>query len=198
VITTGLAEAMEEALSQERPVSTAWLKQVRARWGPLYLQASLGQISADELWRQLLLGDDTRSLSAARMEARFLAAIHLREPDITQTLAALQARYRLGLLSNHVGRWARSLLDRFDLLPFFPTVVISSEVGARKPDPVPYQQVCHLMHIAPQQAAYVADEEEDLVGCQAVGMVPIFIAGQDALSRVGRVIERLSDLVGLY
>jgi putative hydrolase of the HAD superfamily len=198
VITTGLAEAMKEVLSQHRSLSPAWLKRVQVRWNPLYLQASLGQISADELWRQLLVGEDSGSLSPERAEAEFLAATHLREPDIAQTLAALQTRYQLGLLSNHVGRWARALLDRFALSPFFPSVVISSDIGARKPDPLPYQHICHRMHIAPQQAAYIADEEEDLVGCQAVGMFPIFIAGQDASSSVGWVIERLSELLALF
>ena len=198
VITTGLAEAMNEVLSRHKSVSPAWLERVHSRWSPLYLQASLGQITPDELWRQLLLGEDSGSLFAEQAEEEFLSAIRLREPDIAQTLTALQSKYKLGLLSNHVGRWARELLGRFGLLPFFPAVVISSDIGARKPHPLAYQRICGMMHIAPEQAAYIADEEEDLVGCQAVGMFPIFIAGQDASSSVGLVIERLSDLRGLF
>ncbi|MBM4432206.1 MAG: HAD family hydrolase, partial [Chloroflexi bacterium] len=125
----------------------------------------------------------------------FLAGVFLREPGVSDTLAALQQRYVLGLLSNHVARWAYALLERFALRPYFAAVVISSKVRARKPDLITYERICQLLSIAPERAVYIADEEEDLVGCQAAGMFPIFVPGEDAHSRVGLPIARLSDLL---
>jgi FMN phosphatase YigB (HAD superfamily) len=76
-------------------------------------------------------------------------------------------------------------------------VVISSEIGARKPAHVTYERVCQLLAVAPEQAVYIADEEEDLAGCQAAGMFPIFIAGEDDSSSIGLRIDSLSDLLRL-
>jgi len=112
-----------------------------------------------------------------------------------ETLANLKQRYVLGLLTNHVGRWARSLLQRLKLTTFFEVVVISSEIGARKPDAVTYLRTCELLNVSPHCAVYVADEEEDLVGCEAAGMFPVFIPGEDRHSGVGLPIRNVSDLL---
>ena len=164
-------------------------------WRPLYISASLGQISADELWDRLRQGLAPGSASSGKEEATWLAGITLREPDVADTLAQLRKEYALGLMSNHVGRWARALLDRYDLTRYLDAVLISSDVGVRKPDPLPLRLICELMRVAPPEAVYVADEEEDLEAAQALGMFPIFIPGEDASSRIGLQIEAVSDLL---
>ena len=193
VLTTGLTEALLVLVGRYgQPVPP---QEVLAVWSPLYIAATLGRLHPDELWRQFRQKVDLGSLPPGREEAVFLSAVHLREPDAGDTLAGLQQRYTLGLLSNHVARWAYTLLDHFSLRLCFQAVAISSEIGARKPDLRTYQRICQALSIAPERAVYIADEEEDLVGCQAAGMVPIFIPGEDACSRVGLPIARLSDLL---
>jgi len=194
VITTGLGEALDDLLQMYSSHLSPSRGHAHALWASLYIEASLGHISPHELWQRFRRQVDLGSVSAGREDQEFLSRIHLREPDVPATLAALKRRYTVGLLSNHVGSWARALLQRFDLLHLFDGVVISSDIGARKPDPPTYLHICERIQVPPEHAVYVADEEEDLVGCQAVGMFPIFIPGQDASSGVGLSIERLSDL----
>jgi len=101
----------------------------------------------------------------------------------------------LGLLSNHVGSWTRKLLAEWGLTEMFRTVLVSSDIGVRKPDLAPYQDVCRMLKVRPGVAVYVADEEEDLVAAEKIGMFSIFIPGEDRESRVGKRIEHLSDLI---
>lgn len=198
VMATSMGEALHgliEAYGTDVLLSPERLHTV---WQPLYTEASLGRIQPDELWREFRHSVDLASLPVGQEEREFLSRIHLREPSIPQTLAELKVKYAIGLLSNYVGRWARVLVERLGLMPFLDAVLISSDIGARKPAPVIYQRICQLLRVTPYQAAYVGDEEEDLIGCQAVGMLPIFIPGADASSNVGLRIERVSDLLHLF
>jgi len=198
VIATDMGEALQaliEAYGSHMSLSQGRLYDV---WRPLYTEASLGHIHPDELWRWLRRDIDLGSLPPAQEEGEFLSRICLREPSIPQTLAELKKRYAVGLLSNHVGRWARGLLERFGLSPLLDAVLISSDIGARKPAPVTYERACRLLGVAPDQAAYVGDEEEDLIGCQAVGMLAVFIPGEDSASHVGLRIDKVSDLLRVF
>jgi putative hydrolase of the HAD superfamily len=122
----------------------------------------------------------------------------MREPSFPQTTALLKGRYRVDLLSNYVGRWARLLLERFGILTLFDAVLISTEVGVRKPSAEIYRRACALLGVPPAKAAYIGDENEDMIGALQVGMLPVFIPGQDETSGVGIQIEDVADVLVLF
>ena len=165
-----------------------------ARWRPVYLKASLGQIPVEQYWRELRSSFGLPPDYSPAEEDRWLSSLVPLEPDVARTLTKLGQRYTLGLLSNHVGGWTRKLLARWGLAGMFRAVLVSSDIGVRKPDLSAYHDVCRMLGVQPVVAAYVADEEEDLVAAERVGMFPIFIPGEDRESRVGKRIEHLSDL----
>ncbi len=166
-----------------------------ARWRPIYLEASLGRISVEEFWEELRLSFGLPPQYSPAEEDRWLSRLVPLEPDMARTLAILGQRYTLGLLSNHVGAWTRKLLNRWGFLDEFREVLISSDVGIRKPDLALYREICRRLKVRPESAVYVADEEEDVVAAEEAGMFPIFIPGEDRESRVGTRVERLSDLI---
>jgi putative hydrolase of the HAD superfamily len=170
-------------------------EEVYARWRPVYLQASLGQIPVEQYWRELRSSFGLPPDYSPVEEDRWLSSLVPLEPDVAQTLTRLGRRYTLGLLSNHVGSWTRKLLAEWGLTEMFRTVLVSSDIGVRKPDLAPYQDVCRMLKVRPGVAVYVADEEEDLVAAEKIGMFSIFIPGEDRESRVGKRIEHLSDLI---
>jgi HAD superfamily hydrolase (TIGR01509 family) len=166
-----------------------------ARWRPLYLKASLGQIPVEQFWKELRASFGLTPAYSREEENRWLSSIVPLETDVVHTLAKLGGRYTLGLLSNYVGSWARTLLAEWGLTDMFRGILISSDMGVRKPDLAAYQKICRLLEVRPEAAVYVADEEEDVVAAERVGMLPIFLPGEDPESRIGMRIRRLSDLI---
>ena len=166
-----------------------------ARWRPLYLKASLGQIPVERFWKELRASFGLTPAYSREEESRWLSSIVPLETDVAHTLANLGGRYTLGLLSNYVGSWARTLLAKWKLTDLFRGILISSDLGVRKPDLAAYQEICRRLEVSPGAAVYVADEEEDVVAAERVGMFPVFIPGEDRESGVGTKIKNLSDLI---
>ena len=166
-----------------------------ARWRPLYLKASLGQIPVEQFWKELRASFGLTPTYSREEENRWLSSIVPLEPDVAHTLTKLGERYTLGLLSNYVGSWARTLLAKWGLTDMFRGILISSDIGARKPDLAAYQEICRMLEVGPEAAVYVADEEEDVVAAERVGMFPVFIPGEDRESSVGTKIKGLLDLI---
>jgi putative hydrolase of the HAD superfamily len=78
-------------------------------------------------------------------------------PEVVEVLDALQPRFRLGVISNFDGR-LRPILENLGIHRYFHHVVISSEVGADKPDPWIYLRALELAHVHAHEAAYVGDD----------------------------------------
>jgi putative hydrolase of the HAD superfamily len=91
-------------------------------------------------------------------------------PETRPALARLAERFTLGIISNF-DRRLRWVLEELDLAPFFLHVVISSEVGADKPDPWIFEQALRRAELRPAQALHVGDEPAaDWVGAEKAGL----------------------------
>lgn len=91
-------------------------------------------------------------------------------PEVPEILDALAGRCTLGILSNFDGR-LRTILAGLGVLDRFRHVVLSSEVGADKPDPWIFQHALALAGVAPHEALHVGDDLRcDWEGARAAGM----------------------------
>jgi putative hydrolase of the HAD superfamily len=99
------------------------------------------------------------------------------DPEAVPVLTALKQNKKIGLVSNfdhppHV----RRILSNSGLVNFFDTIIISSEVGVKKPDPAIFSFALEQTGISQDEAVYVGDTDEDVAGAIAAGIHPIFIA----------------------
>ncbi len=91
-------------------------------------------------------------------------------PEVRTVLARLSGRYELGIISNF-DRRLRVILDELALTPLFRHVVISSEVGADKPDAWIFQEALRLAGAEPHEALHVGDEPAaDWEGAERAGL----------------------------
>lgn len=92
-------------------------------------------------------------------------------PGVTDTLRRLRAH---GLSLAVVANWDYSLhdhLERHGLRGAFDAVVVSGELGARKPDPAPFLSALDELGVPPNRALHVGDHRpHDEVGALAAGM----------------------------
>jgi len=94
-----------------------------------------------------------------------------------ELLVWLNPRYRLALISNFDhGPTARKILDRAEMTPFFEAILISEEMGWRKPHPAIFEAACHTLRITPEEAIFIGDSPIiDIVGAKRVGMGTIWV-----------------------
>ncbi len=99
--------------------------------------------------------------------------------DAQITLQALQERrVKIGLISNFDTR-VYDVLRAFELLDYFDSIHISSEVGAAKPDPRIFQAALTAHQIDAAQAIHIGDDvRDDAQGAEAVGMTGILFNRQ--------------------
>jgi putative hydrolase of the HAD superfamily len=89
---------------------------------------------------------------------------------------ARQLGVKTALLSNSWGNeyprdgWAET----------FDAVVISGEVGMRKPEPAIYRHAATLLDVAPEECVFVDDLGPNVKGAVAVGMVGVKHVSADA------------------
>ena len=94
------------------------------------------------------------------------------------------------------------------LRPFFDAVVVSGDVGVKKPDPAIFAPALEQTGLATDEALFVGDSpEDDVAGARAAGLRPVLIrrALGGAGSPVGpewtedgvRVVTGLKEVLGL-
>ena len=123
-----------------------------------------------------VLPDDRRI--ALAVEAYFSAFLDHATllPDTCETLAQLQRRYHLGLLSNFThAPAAKAILDRLGLTPYLGVTLISGELGYRKPHWRVFDELERRFGVPKQQIAFIGDDvEADVHGARQAGMQPIW------------------------
>jgi putative hydrolase of the HAD superfamily len=134
-----------------------------------------GRIDAAEFERLLAVElatgepDPARADRTAGMLTRMFAGMRV-EPTMLDVLrAARAAGLRTGLLSNSWGLDYER--DGWDTL--FDAVVISGEVGLRKPDPAIYALAAERMALPPEEIVFVDDLRPNVRAAVAAGMVGV-------------------------
>ena len=96
-------------------------------------------------------------------------------PGTKEMLSSLMDVYRLGLLTNFThGPAAREIIAKLGLNPFFDVVLISGELGFRKPHPLVFHQLIEQLGVRNDQILYVGDDPEpDITGAQKAGLQPV-------------------------
>lgn len=105
----------------------------------------------------------------------FYAHCHL-IPGTTEMLETLNRDYRLGLLSNFTHPpAAREILDRLGLTPFFEVILISGDLGYRKPHPLVFRRLIQDLGVDKGRILYVGDDPEpDITGALGAGLRPVW------------------------
>lgn len=107
-------------------------------------------------------------------------------PDVLEALETLRPRFQLGVVSNFDGR-LRMILEQLGISKYFDHFVISSEVGADKPDPFIFERALELAGVAPNEAMHVGDDPvRDWDAATAAGL---------QVFRLDRPRNSLADLV---
>lgn len=119
------------------------------------------------------------------------------DPDAAPVLTELMRRgYQGGVASNNDGR-LRQVVAGLPELAGLPLIVISSEVGWRKPAAEFFTETCRRAGCAPEQMLYVGDDPvNDREGAARAGLKSVLFAPNVATDLTGMTgISRLTELL---
>lgn len=120
-------------------------------------------------------------------------------PGALETLDALKSRYRLGLVSNFTySPTVTRALEELGMNRYFETVVISADLGLRKPSSVLFDKAMADLRLnEPGKVIFVGDDvDADIVGALQSGMIPILISytlRDDYRARLSSALTALGD-----
>lgn len=143
-----------------------------------------GEISFQEHRRERLrevFSSQEGCLSDAELDARFGFYLTQYEnnwslyDDVLPFLERAK-HCQLGIVSNGDGAQQRDKLRRTGIEKYFKTIIVSSEVGAAKPDPKIFYEACRSLSVSPEDCIFIGDRIDlDVEGSKAAGLQPIWL-----------------------
>jgi putative hydrolase of the HAD superfamily len=132
-----------------------------------------GECTNEEFERQLaaqLTHVDGRPVAHDDLLARMFAAGAVENAMLDLIRALRQAGLRTALLSNS---WGNDDYRR-DLFPeLFDVVVISAEVGMRKPEERIFRHTASLLGLEPEECVFIDDVAANIVAAEAIGLIGV-------------------------
>jgi putative hydrolase of the HAD superfamily len=157
----------------------------------------------DRACRDLLIALETGAVEEEEFEPQFAAMLGVTAPSLIDRLFAAyspdeemlaavararQAGVRTGLISNS---WGTRRYDRGLLSELFDGVVISGEVGMRKPTPEIYTLGAERIGLEPSGCVFVDDLPFNLPPAEELGMATVLHVS------AGQTIDELERLLGV-
>jgi putative hydrolase of the HAD superfamily len=95
---------------------------------------------------------------------------------VRRVLAELSESYDLGVISNSMSLAPRRFLEQHGLEKYFKVIVVSGEVGYRKPHPEIFKLALEKLGASPGEVVHVGNSpEEDVKGAKGAGMLSVLI-----------------------
>jgi putative hydrolase of the HAD superfamily len=200
VMTNPIAETMNawleaDGIDRESYVAVMrpWLRQAYgtdSQTSPVHA-LERGECDHEEFERLLagqLVRFDGQPVLADGLLARMFAASILDQAMLEMMRTLRCAGVRTALLSNS---WGGTGYPR-ELFPeIFDAVVISSEVGMRKPEERIFRHAAQLLGLEPEECVFIDDIEANVLAAQTLGLVGL----RHQESRL--TVERLGELLGV-
>jgi epoxide hydrolase-like predicted phosphatase len=158
----------------------------------------------DPMARELLADLETGRLTEEEFESKFAAVLEVKRSDglidrlfagmrpdetmLDAVRAAKRAGVRTGLISNS---WGHGRYDRTLFPGLFDGVVISGDVGLRKPDPRIYELGAGAVDLPASACVFVDDLPGNLKPARELGMATVHHV------RAEQTISELEDLLGV-
>ncbi len=122
-------------------------------------------------------------------------------PDLRDILVDLSGRYNLAIVSNVISNASHLVLQKFDLEQYFDSIVLSRDLGIRKPDPEIFNFTLENLGVHSSKAVHVGDSlKYDVQGAKNAGMKTVWIKGcEEPINiRPDFIISKVTELPKLF
>ena len=148
-----------------------WVDPLPGESSPVH-RLERGELAVEDFEHLLsaALAHEGSTVQAQGLVGRMFADLAIYENSMTSLVTrARAAGIRTALLSNSWG----NEYDRSDWHEMFNTVVISGEVGMRKPEPEIFELVIHRMGLPADECVFIDDMAHNIVAAEQAGLAGI-------------------------
>lgn len=193
VLTTSLRDAFRSFTEREGIDYERVREAMRTAYGSPDAQSMIARFETGTLEREHFERELAGALSkgldseipAENLVLRMLQDLRLDEEMIEAVRAARRGRIATALLSNS---WGVEYYPHDLLEELFDEVVISGEVGLRKPDPPIFEMAAERLGLSPKECVFIDDLPGNIEAAEAVGMRGVL---HEEASRTIPELERL-------
>ena len=150
-----------------------------------FAETTLIEIDATRIYPTILyqLGIDdyaNQDLIKGTIQAFYtpiIDAYHIYQ-DVNEVLRTIKdEKFKTGLkTNNHSIDCSHGLLNKFDLAPSFDSIVVSSELGVRKPHEGIFDYCLHALTVSHDNAIFIGDRlRDDIQGAKKAGITCVWL-----------------------
>ena len=93
--------------------------------------------------------------------------------------------FKLGIVTSKIKKTTSILMDHFNLLPYFETIITSSDVNNVKPNPEPLIIACQKLNVLPSKnICYIGDSISDIFASINADLTPIGVTWGNSGSKL--------------
>ena len=121
-------------------------------------------------------------------------------PGVKKMLINLGGKYKLAIISNITSNISRLVLKKYDIRQYFDYVVLSRDLGIRKPDPEIFNFTLQNIGVKNYETIHVGDSlEQDIQGAKNVGIKTVWIKGDEGFQNIQPdfLISKVTELSSL-
>lgn len=95
--------------------------------------------------------------------------------DSKPVISELSKQFKIALVSD---AWPsmRMIYDYNDMTKYFDCMVISSELGILKPNPIMYTTALEKLNLKPEECVFLDDNISNCIGAKKLGITPILVS----------------------
>jgi len=123
---------------------------------------------------------------------------------VEELLALLDKRgISMGIVTGNKMSEMQGIFDRFEIEPYFGSVICADSIPFQKPNPEPVHEALRLLHRPVEGAVFIGDSEHDIRSGKLAGVKTIAVKGgsspEDRLlaAKPDFVVEKIADVVDL-
>ena len=122
-------------------------------------------------------------------------------PGVKEMLENLSGKYKLSIVANAITNVSKLALQKLDLVKYFDYIVLSRDLGVRKPDLEIFVYALRSMWVKGSETVHVGDSlEDDVQGGKNAGMKTVWIKGNEEVTNIhpDYVISKITELPSLF
>ena len=136
-----------------------------------------GEITEMELYRQL---GELANVTSDEVAKDWMDLVKINE-ELVEFIRKIKENHKVILLSNASSTYLRKILNRYELIPLFDEIIISSEVKLVKPGSEIYQLALDRMQAKPEESVMIDDNMVNVNGAKQIGIDGILYTNVNSL-----------------